>query len=217
MLEEVVPLEPVHFFAFQLDCHSAKANRLEREHLLPDLSYFQIESPFAQISLGWNEKGISCSVEVAKPFNNPSFPNLTEGDSVELFFDTRDVKTTGFTTRFCHHFYFLPASIDSNGKETIQAGEISRFRTEDRHPLCDASLLELSSIRGKKTDTLQIYIPSVCLYGYDPQEFDRLGFAYRINRRDGRRQHFSANGSDFAIESQPSLWASLKLCKRSKK
>ncbi len=32
--------------------------------------------------------------------NNPFFPNVNQGDSFELFIDTRDVKTSGYNTRF---------------------------------------------------------------------------------------------------------------------
>lgn len=214
MLEEIVPLEPVHFFAFQIDCLYAKSSKLDKRHFLPDLSAFHDGSPFARVALGWDEKGIRAQAEVEGTFDHPDFPKFTEGDSIELFFDTRDVKTTGFTTRFCHHFFFLPDPVQTSGGEDVHGGEITRFRTEGVHPLCDASLLEVTSIKEKRKRILHIFIPSECLHGYDPQQFDRLGFSYRINSANGSKQHFSASGADFSIESQPSLWASLKLVKQ---
>jgi hypothetical protein len=60
---------------------------------------------------------------------------------------------------------------------------------------------------------LNIFIPSHCLYGYDPDQFKRLGFAYRINQADGFSQHYSVVTEDFPIEQQPSLWGSLILTK----
>jgi hypothetical protein len=210
MLEEIVPLEPVHFFAFQMDCHYVE-KRVGGEHVLSDLTPFQDQNSFAQVFLGWHERGVYVCIEVTGTFGHPNFPRLIEGDSVELFIDTRDVKTTGFTTRFCHHFFFLPYPVSTSGTESVQAGEITHFRTENGHPLCDPTLLELRSVKGKKRHTLDIFIPAECLYGYDPKEFDRLGFAYRINRIDGSKQHFSANSHNFSIESQPYLWASFKL------
>ncbi len=212
MLEDIVPLEPVHFFAFQMDCHATKMGQLDKRHLLPDLESFHEESPFATVAMGWSEKGIYLLVSVEAPFDAPDFPKLSEADSIELFFDTRDVKTTGFTTRFCHHFFFLPLPVQTNG-EAIQAGEVSRFRTDDVHPLCDPSLLEVSSTKEKKRQQVHIFIPSECLHGYDPTLFDRIGFTYRINRSSGSKQYFSASGADFSVESQPSLWASFKLVK----
>ena len=205
-------LNPVHFFAFQIDCHPTNAGKLEKKHLLPDLSSFHGSLPFAEVAIGWHEKGIHLTVSVQGRFDQPTFPHIGSADSIELFIDTRDVKTAGFPTRFCHHFYFLPDPVEDNG-ESIQAEEITHFRTDDKHELCDASLLQVSSEKEKKRRRVNIFIPSDCLHGYDPTQFDRLGFTYRINRIDGSEQNFSANETDFSIESQPSLWASLKLVK----
>jgi hypothetical protein len=212
MLEEIVPLEPVHFFAFQLDCLEAKGGKLDKRHFLPDLAAFHQSTSFAQVALGWHESGIYAQVHVDGAFESSDFPNFSEADSIEFFFDTRDVKTTGFNTRFCHHFFFLPESLPTNGG--LLAGEITRFRTEDVHPLCDPSLLQVTSVKEKRKRILHIFIPSECLHGYDPTQFDRLGFTYQINRISGAKQSFSASRSDFSIESQPSLWASLKLVKK---
>jgi hypothetical protein len=212
MLEEIVPLDPVHFFSFQMDCHAVIGDRLEKQHFLSDLSTFHDSIPFADVAIGWHKKGIYVQVIVPGSFDRPDFPDFFSADSIELFFDTRDVKTTGFSTRFCHHFFFLPDPFQTND-DTVQAGEITRFRTDDVHELCDASLLQVTSEREKKRRVVKIFVPSECLHGYDPAQFDRLGFTYRINRIDGSRQIFSASSADFSIESQPSLWSSLKLIK----
>ena len=206
---ELVPLDPVHFFALQCDCLYIKNDRLEKKHFLPDVSLFYEQLPFAEVALGWHEKGIQFEAHLNGPFNKPDFPNFAAADSIELFFDTRDVKTTGYITRFCHHFYFLPNPVTH--EETLQAGEITRFRSDDVHALCDSSLLRVKAEVMKKRCRVKIFIPSECLHGYDPIQFDRLGFTYRINRIDGASQNFSASGADFSIESQPSLWASFKL------
>jgi len=207
MLEELVPLVPVHFLQIQADCYSGK--RLSDKHRLPDLSKLNGQRPFADLYIGWHEDGVRLRVEVDGTFKEPDFPNFQTADSIELFFDTRDVKTSGFNTRFCHHFYFLPEPVQNNG-DRVQAGEATRFRTEDVHELCDASKLEIK--KGKK-GKFEIFIPAECLHGYDPTQFNRLGFTYRINRINNTSQYFSANDEDFTIEQQPSLWASLKLVK----
>lgn len=210
MLEEIVPLEAAHFFAFEVACHYAKGKKLEKEHKLPDLGPFYQERSFAQVSLGWHELGICVEVKIKGRFDQPDFPNYQSADSIELFFDTRDVKTAGYPSRFCHHFYFLPQSIQTNG-DSIQAGEVTRFRLDDAHALCDASLLQVKSKEQKSESLIEVWIPAECLHGYDPKQFNRLGFTYRINRVDGSVQYFSASSKDFSIESQPSLWASVLL------
>ena len=60
---------------------------------------------------------------------------------------------------------------------------------------------------------LQIFIPAECLHGYDPEQFDRLGFSYRINRYALPPQHFSVVTKEYQIEQQPSLWSHMRLVK----
>ncbi len=207
MLEELVPLVPVHFVQIQADCFAGK--RLSDKHRLPDLSKLNGLRSFADLSIGWSEEGVRMRVVIEGAFNEPDFPNFQTADSIELFFDTRDVKTTGYNTRFCHHFYFLPEAVQHDGNRIV-AGEATRFRTEDVHALCDGDKLEIK--KGKK-GIFEIFIPAECLHGYDPGQFNRMGFTYRINRINNTSQYFSANDEDFSIEQQPSLWASLKLVK----
>lgn len=209
-LDEVAPFSPAHFFTLQVDCSSIKGKAFTKKHLLPDFSFFYEDSSFADVYMGWSQEGVALRLIVDTPFDQPAFPDLQRGDSIELFLDTRDVKTTGYTTRFCHHFYILPAPLDGN-EEPIQAGEVTRFRTEDVHELCDSSKISVQTSQEKKKRTIDVLIPSECLYGFDPVQFGRLGFTYRLNRQDGRKQFFSTSSDDFPIEQQPSLWASLKL------
>lgn len=216
--EEFVPLTPVNFFQIGADCNylpSGKEKKfpvltrqLAKKYQLPDTSHLCSEEAFADVSLGWNEEGVEAFIDVRSPFRQARYPNVDQGDSIELFIDTRDIKTSGFNTRFCHHFFFLGEGVDGHF-----AGELTRFRTEDAHPLCDAKELKVKSAISSNGYSLNIFIPSHCLYGYDPAQFNRLGFTYRINRADGFPQHFSAVTEDFPVEQQPSLWGSLALKK----
>lgn len=207
--EQPLSINPIHFFALSVDCH-----RLEKKdkfpshstYLLPSTDPLTGEETFAKVAIGWCEEGIGVQIEIKGKPAESFYPALEEGDSVELFFDTRDVKTSGFNTRFCHHFFFLPERV-----EGVSKGERTHFRTEDSHPLCDPDELECEVILKKKEYLMNIFIPSQCLVGYDPKQFDRLGFTYRINRYGNESQHFSALSKEYQIDQQPSLWASLKL------
>lgn len=211
--ENPISLTPVNFFQLGFDClyfdpKSKSPLQNSRKHLLPDTSALCSEDNFAKVWLGWHNEGLEAFVSVSQPIQKCSFPDFTAGDSVELFFDTRDVKTSGFNTRFCHHFFFLPEAVDGR-----ISGEATRFRTEDTHDLCDPNELRVKPQKKGQGYSLQIFIPSQCLYGYDPEQFDRMGFAYRINRPDGSPQHFSVVTEDFQVEQQPSLWSSARLTK----
>lgn len=202
-------LNPVHFFALSADClHLSHKEQIPllTSHALPSTQGLTHEEQFAQVAIGWHEEGIAVNIHVKQPIVQSFYPSIEKGDSIELFFDTRDLKSSGFNHRFCHHFFFLPQSI-----EGINKGEKTHFRTEDNHPLCDAQALQ-SQVQLKKNDyQIKIFIPVQCLYGYDSKQFDRLGFTYRINRYQGKSQHFSVVSQDYQIDQQPSLWGSLKL------
>jgi hypothetical protein len=213
-MENLVAITPINFFQIFIECpyltpgFPQSSLSKEVKYRLPDTSTLCHESPFAEIAMGWNFEGIEVHAAISQPFCRASFPNVIQGDSLELFFDTRDLKGTGFNTRFCHHFYFLPEHV-----EGAIAGEITRFRSEDAHELSDPSELKVKSLVKKSGYSLQVFIPSQSLFGYDPEQFDRLGFAYRVNRAGGSSQHFCVVTEDYQIEQQPSLWSSVKLVK----
>lgn len=207
---EGLELAPIHLVAVSADCNylTKTEKRWPARFLLPDTSELCAEERFAEVAIGWTNEGIHVDVQIKKAFEKVSYPDLQRGDSVELFIDTRDRKTSGFASRFCHHFFFTAEPIDGR-----LGGEMTRFRTEDVHALCDPSLLQVQPKVAKGSYSLAIFIPAHCLHGYDPEQFNRLGFTYRINRSGGQSQHFSVLSQDFPIEQQPSLWSSLRLIK----
>lgn len=216
--EQVWSLSPINFFQLQCNClylppapfPSFTAKNC-RKYLLPNTAALCAEEPFANTAIGWNHEGIEIFVVTQLESVQPQYPNIMRGDSVEIFIDTRDVKTSGFNTRFCHHFFFLPEAVEG----TI-AGEITKFRTEDVHELCNATDLKITTIRNRSGYQMNIFIPSECLHGYDPEQIKRLGFTYRINRSRGMPQHFSVTSGEYQIEQQPSLWSTLNLIVKDK-
>jgi hypothetical protein len=211
--EEWPILRPINFFQFTGECLFLPPQNLfpylkpsQEKYRFPDTSSLCDEEHFAEFYMGWNPLGIEALIHVHELYQGVSLTDVTRGDSVELFFDTRNVKTSGYNTRFCHHFFFLPESV-----EGVSAQEITRFRTEDAHELCDPNALRVSTQMDKKGYQMHIFIPSQCLYGYDPEQIDRMGFTYRINRMKGVPQHFSVVTQEYPIEQQPSLWSSIRL------
>lgn len=209
---------PVNFFQLQADCRHLPRHTLKtsfaldtknyKKFLLPKTSVLTDENGFAEVAMAWSSDGLEFMVHVDQPYQNSIYPQIDRGDSFEICIDTRDIKTSGYNTRFCHHFFCLPESVEGR-----QAGEITRFRTEDSHELCDPNELKVQSHIKKDEYFLQIFIPAQCLHGYDPDQFDRIGLTYRINRADGAPQHFSVLSTDYQFEQQPSLWSSVRLVK----
>lgn len=212
--DEIASLSPINFFQLSFECLRLPQSKggpfkltekLFDRYKIPSTESLTGEGSFAEAAIGWDVDGLEALIHVQEPFIEASYPNVSSGDSVELFIDTRDIKTSGHNTRFCHHFFFFPEALDGR-----HAGELTRFRTEDSHELCDPNELLVKASIKKDSYTLQIFIPSLCLHGYDPEQYKRLGFTYRINH-EGESQHFSVLTSEYQIEQQPSLWSSVKL------
>lgn len=126
-MEDIAPFTPVNFFQLQNDClylpvqiktpFSLNGSNAKK-YLLPDTSALTDEIAFAEVSMGWNEEGIEFYVNVLQPYQKSSYPLLEKGDSLEVCIDTRNIKTSGYNTRFCHHFFCLVEGTDGR-----QAGD----------------------------------------------------------------------------------------------
>ncbi len=217
MFDERFPLlTPISFFALEADIHPLHTTNvpcriLEKERdafLLPSTASLTNEESFATVAIAWHPEGIALHIDVDKPIERVSYPDLKYTDSVELFIDTRNRKTAGFANRFCHHFFFLAEPYLEHF-----FGEITRFRTDDAHPLCQPEDLFCHIHKRKKSYGMDIFLPKECLIGYSPDDFSKIGFNYRIHRPDGKTQHFAARTDEYAVESHPSLWGSLNMLK----
>lgn len=213
MLEELSPLDPVGFFSVEVDVGYSKKvpspDVCKRSFLLPQIASLSLaEETFASCALLWNEEGLHGVFFVQEPIGEVVYPQFSSGSAIELFIDTRGLKTAGFLTRFCHHFLFLPREVAG-----VRALEITRFRTDDAHPLCNPSDLDVVVQENSRGYSLAFSIPSDCLHGYDPVQCARLGWNYRIHRRGGGPQHFITVEEKYPIEQQPKVWGSVTLRK----
>lgn len=202
--EKFPPIAPLHFFRLNVDVKYGK--QLGKKYLLPDMGDLLSEEIFADVFLGWHEEGIFVRMGVNKPFEEAIYPKYEQGDAIELFFDTRDLKEAGFPTRFCHHFLILPQEVQG-----VRALELTRFRSEDSHPLCAPASLQIHTENTPRSFTVDIHIPAEILQGYDPRSFDRLGFTYCIHRPKKASQHFAVSSHYVSVPQHPSLWATCKL------
>ena len=215
LFENAPPLLPCEFFSLSCAVKYApispaapSSRSMRSSFILPDTSELLGEEKFSEMALCWSPEGLFLEVFVDKPFEEVYFPIFSKADALELFFDTRDLKTAGFATRFCHHFVILPQAV-----QEIHALEMTHFRTEDTHPLCDPNELAVHTEFHKNSYSIRILIPGHCLHGFDPKVCDRIGFTYRIHRFGGQPQHFAVSSEHFAIEQSPRLWASLTMIK----
>ena len=195
VLKELKPLSPAAFFEVRTSVSKAEKKKAFKKALLPDASGLTGEGSLAKVAILWSSSGLFFHVEVKI--------GIEEGDLIDLFIDTRDLKNSNVITRFCHHFTFFP--------DEEKGVEVTRFRGDDSHALADPSLFSIKTEVKRSSYTFEIGIPKEALYGYDPTEFKRLGFTYRLKKKSGEKQHFNLSSDFFHIEKHPALWASINL------
>jgi hypothetical protein len=208
MFEDLPSLCPVQFFGMNADClfQATGALKTEKPYLLPSADELLDEESFADVYAAWNFDKLKFLIDVHVPFQQTGDGDIRQGDSVELFIDTRDLKSKGTISRFCHHFVFYAAEIQG-----FYGREATRFRNEDVHRLCHPEDLNVTPKIKSDSYSLLIEIPAHCLTGFDPMSFPRLGFTYRINRTGAPPQHFAVSSNEYAIEQHPATWGTLKL------
>lgn len=205
--DDLPSLSPVQFFGISCTCNYIRGSlKPDKDHLLTSTSDLLNEEAFADVYAGWNVEKLSFYIVVRAPFQKIGEGDFRRGDSIELFIDTRDLKTKGAVSRFCHHFVFFAAQ-----SQNFYGREVTRFRSDDMHRLCHPEDLQVIPKIEDRSYRISIEIPSHCLHGYDPLSFSRLGFTYRINRTGGPPQHFAVSSEEYTIEQHPATWGTLKL------
>lgn len=198
LFEYMDPLYPIDFFHFSFAIPYSQSY-----DSLPSIASTASSLFSSSLYLGWNENGILGKAEVSSPFHSSSFPSYTTGDCVELFLDMRDNKKAKVPSSFCHAFVLFPAAVDG-----VWGREVTRFRGEDTHPLCEPSALHVEAIHTPKSYTLLFFLPEEILQGYAPKEFPSMGFAYRIHRHKNTPLSFPFSSENFEPLQHPHIWAS---------
>lgn len=207
LFEDLPAMSPVQFFGVSADCFFSKSTISPNpKYLLPSTSDLLGEESFVDLYASWSGEKLAFYFVVNTPFQSAKESDFRKGDSVEVFIDTRDLKTKGVISKFCHHFLFFPVEV-----QNFYGREITRFRSDDVHRLCHPEDLMVQPELYDDSYHLKIEIPSQSLHGYDPFAFSRIGFTYRVNRENGPPCHFAVSSEEYAIESHPATWGTLKL------
>jgi hypothetical protein len=194
MLEDLPHLSLLPFFSMAIPCFEKK-KKWDKKFRLPSTSSCFGEESFAEVFFAWDFSGLFFRFEIENLLEN-------EEDFIEVFVDTRDLKTKSFPTKFCHHFLFVPLK---------ESKEVTRFRSEDAHVLCEPKDLLVQLEKASSGYEVEIKIPAHALHGFDPEKFDRFGFSYCIHRSKKTSQHFALSSDEYSIEQNPSFWCSVKM------
>ena len=175
---------------------------------IPTLGGVEGETPFADVLMTWNDDGLYFAVSVTnkKDFKiNPK--NYWLGDCLELWIDTRDVKEASTANRFCHHFFFLPGGSGKNGKKPI-GRQTAIERAREQAPPCPEESIAIGLKRLKRSYRMEIALPASGINGYQPREFDRLGFNYVLHDCNHGIQSWTISRTA-PILHDPSTWGSM--------
>ena len=135
--------------------------------------------------------------------------NFWQADCFEVWLDTRDVKDGHRANRYCHHFFFLPGGSGRDGKGPI-GRQTSIDKAREQAPPCPEEAIKVGLRRLKRSYQMEIFLPAEGLNGYQPREFDRLGFNYVLHDLELGSQSWSVDRTP-PFDGDPSRWGTAQL------
>ncbi|MEE2659898.1 MAG: hypothetical protein VX733_15435 [Candidatus Latescibacterota bacterium] len=214
-----ISISPRAFFSFSFAClHLDEAPRIDgnlkewdERCRLPNLTGIEGEGDaFADLFMGWRDAGLYFGIEVKSKSRYEIDPrNHWQGDCLELWIDTRDVKDSHTANRYCHQFFFLPGGSGKDGKKPI-GRQTSIDRAREQAPPCPEDSIEVGLRRLKRHYQMEIFLPAIGLNGFHPREFDRIGFNYVLHDVEHGTQSWSV-GRTPPFVTDPSCWGTAEL------
>ena len=187
--------------------------KLTERHDLGTFNDLTGKKQFADLKMGWNANGIYVHLRVHGKTQSiwARTQKPEDSDGLQIWIDTRDTHMIHRATQYCHWFVLLPVGA---GKGFTQpSARMLPINRAKQHP--NPIIPDAIRVKGAiKRDgyELQAFIPSDALTGFNPDEYQRLGFFYKVTDRELGTQHFSL-GNDYPVTEDPSLWGSLTLDK----
>jgi hypothetical protein len=178
---------------------------------LPEGARLEGRSPWAEVRVGWNPRGLGIVVQAEGLADPKLAADRIEGFAdVQLWVDTRDTRDVSRATRFCHRFS-AAIRLQKPGKGLV--AEVSQkpiARAIADPPMARGGQIEARADLNRAGWTLEVFLPASVLNGFDPETNRRLGFAYQVSDHL-REDQFLAVGRDFPIGENPSLWSTIEL------
>ncbi|PHR96623.1 MAG: hypothetical protein COA78_28540 [Blastopirellula sp.] len=181
------------------------------DYLLQSFGNLEGRGTFAEIRAGWNERGISFSINVTGKRQGLwcREGRTEESDGFQVWIDTRATHNIHRASRFCHRYVFLPTGGGHQAAEAVGDQLLIDRARENSPPVRPGELRSRGRLR-KDGYLLECCVPATCLTGYDPAEYGKLGFFYAVMDRELGWQTFSV-GSQFPFSEDPSTWGTLEL------
>ncbi len=182
-----------------------------KDYLLPPLCRLEGIEPFAPVYACWNETGLFVATEVTNKAQPPRCEpkRYWKSDGLRICTDMRDTRTSKRASRYCQQFYIMPAGAGRQGDRPA-AGSVQIKRAREHAPDVPAGVIRVASEVARRGYRLEAHIPAEALFGFDPEEHDRIGFYYILEDRDHGQQYLTV-GDDLYWYVDPSTWATAVL------
>jgi hypothetical protein len=184
---------------------------LAPEFALAEFSALDAVTPFGELRVAWNERGLGLAVGVKGKNRPPECPVQAPeaGDGLRLFIDTRNTQSIHRASRYCQQFCLFPTRGGPTGSAPW-AVQVPILRAREEAPRANVSDIRLAAAVSKTGYVLEAWLPAGVLYGYDPEAQPRLGFYYALRDAELGEQ-FLTVGPEFPFAIDPSLWSTLEL------
>jgi hypothetical protein len=215
------PLLPASFlFRYSVPCrylpeeNGSQGRALGEVYRLPNFTPLDGGPEGPEVRAGWNESGLTLSLEVTGKRQLPWCRDnrIEDSDGLHIWIDTRDTHNIHRAGRFCHYFVFLPTGGGGRLDEPV-AEQLWINRARENARAVRPGMLRAVSEKRRDGYFLEARIAAAALTGFDPSEHPRLGFTYCVTDREIGLRTFNC-GPEFPYRDDPSLWATLELVKQ---
>ena len=210
-------IDPTFLFRFSVPCYYASSPRgngqfeLGPEYRLPSLSELDGRPQFADFRLGWNEDGLVIRLCVKGKSQSPwcRQNRMEDSDGLQVWLDTRAGVNVHRAGRYSHRFGFLPCG-GGQGFQMPVADQMLIHRARENAEPVRPGQLKLHRSLEPDGYILSCRLPAAALTGYDPAQYERIGFTYAVVDRELGWQTMTV-GPELPFTEDPSLWATLEL------
>ena len=213
-------VNPASLFRFRLPCRKRKrlwppaSSDLDASCRLPAVSTLAGVPDILELSVGWNDDGLGLRAAVKgvgpSRWCQPTKPE--DSDGLHLWIATRPTGESHRAGRFCRRLALLPTGGGPRADKPVAVAATIPRTSELPSELPPGSV----SIEAKLLPdgwSLDAFVSSHALPGWDPAEIPRLGFfAAVVDRRLGRVPLYAP--PEFPWDSDPTTWAELELLPR---
>ncbi|HEU5118867.1 MAG TPA: hypothetical protein VFT74_19900 [Isosphaeraceae bacterium] len=180
-------------------------------HRLPETPRLDGLTPWFEARAAWNPSGLAFAFTLRdKPGRLDFDPDLPDAsDGVQLWIDTRDTRDIHRASKFCHRFDFRLQP----GRGSALDVDVSNppiARAQGNPPGIKTGRIQTQAETRKDGWSLEVFLPSEALHGFDPETNRRLGVNFAV-LDTFRGAQFLSVGRDFPTGEDPSLWSTLEL------